>query len=84
MFIVFDNDNRDHLDTCRVLGFRVSKSIRAISALAEMVHSRARSWEQVNERNKFSFPYLGLACSKFASPSSPVSETHLLIVSSQS
>jgi hypothetical protein len=67
-FIVFDYDNPDHLDTCSVLGFRVSKSIRAISVPAELVHSRVRSWKQVNERHKLSFPYLGQVCSKFVSP----------------
>lgn len=67
-FIVFDYDNPDHSDTCDVLGFRVSKSIRAISVPAEMIHSRVRSWKQLNERHKLSFPYLGKVCSKLISP----------------
>jgi hypothetical protein len=67
-FIVFDYDNPDHLDTCDVLGFRVGKSIRAISVPGEMIHSRVRTWKQVNERHKLSFPYLGQVRSKFVSP----------------
>jgi hypothetical protein len=58
-FIVFDYDNPDHLDTCDVLGFRVGKSIRAISVPGEMIHSKVRSWKQKNELYKLSFPYLG-------------------------
>ncbi len=67
-FIVFDYDNPDHLDTCDVLGFRVSKSIRPISVPGEIIHSKVRSWKQKNELYKLSFPYLGQVCSKFVYP----------------
>lgn len=67
-FIIFDYDNPDYLDTCNVLGFRVSKPTRPISVPGEMIHSRVRTWKQVNECYKLLFPYLEQVCSKFASP----------------
>ena len=54
--IVFDYDNPEHLDTCRVLGFKLRSSIIPFSAPAAAVHSTVNSWARENERFNLSFP----------------------------
>jgi hypothetical protein len=39
-FIIFDYNNPDHLNACRMLGFRIRRSVKSIFISAEVVHSR--------------------------------------------
>lgn len=58
-FIVFDYNNPDHHSDCRVLGFRIKRSIRLISVPAKLVHSTVDRWKQENEQWHLSFPRKG-------------------------
>lgn len=53
---VFDYDNSDHFDNCRVLGFRYRPAIIPFGAPAEFVHSTVNKWVGENERHNLSFP----------------------------
>jgi hypothetical protein len=63
-FIVFDYNNPDHHSDCRVLGFRIKRSIRPVFVPAESVHSRVDRWKQENELWHLSFPRQEQVCSK--------------------
>jgi hypothetical protein len=62
VFIVFDYDNPEHLDTCRVLGFKFRPSIKPFYAPAAPVHSTVNSWARENERCHLSFPRQSQVC----------------------
>lgn len=62
VFIVFDYDNPEHLDTCRVLGFQFKPSIRPFHPPAAPVHSTVNSWAHENERCHLSFPCQSQVC----------------------
>jgi hypothetical protein len=62
VFIVFDYDNLEHLDTCRVLGFQLKPSIRPFHAPAAPVHSTVNSWAHENERCHLLFPRQSQVC----------------------
>jgi hypothetical protein len=54
VFIVFDYNNPEHLNTCKVFGFRIRRSIKPISVPALYVHEMVARW---------SFPHQGQVCS---------------------
>ena len=62
-FIVFDYDNLDHLDDCKVLGFKVRKSISRVNRIniarevEEYVHSMVTRWKAQNKQHGLSFPH---------------------------
>ena len=67
-FIVFDYNNPDHLNNCKVLGFQVKKSTGRIksfhisSKVEKYVHSMVTTWEARNKQHGLSFPYLEKVC----------------------
>jgi hypothetical protein len=56
-FIVFNYNNSDHLDNCKILEFRIRKSIKYISILSEMIYSTINRWKIQNKKYDISFPY---------------------------
>jgi hypothetical protein len=61
-FIFFDYDNPAHLSTCKVLGFRIKRSVISISVPAKDVHQAVDRWKRENERWQLSFPRQGKVC----------------------
>jgi hypothetical protein len=45
IFIVFNYDNSDHLDSCKMFKFRVRKFIKYISVFSEMIYSTVNRWK---------------------------------------
>jgi hypothetical protein len=56
VLIVFDYDNPEHLDTCRVLGFKFRPSIKPFYTPAAPVHLTVNKWAREMERLHHSFP----------------------------
>jgi hypothetical protein len=56
VFLVFNYDNPEHLDTCRVLGFKFKLSIRPFNPSAAPVYSTVNSWADENKRCHLLFP----------------------------
>jgi hypothetical protein len=48
-FVVFDYDNPNHFNACKVLGFQIKRSIRFIFVPAEKIYLRVNRWMRENK-----------------------------------
>jgi hypothetical protein len=64
VFIIFDYDKSDHLDSCRELAFGIKQGITSKPVPAQYIHLTVKRMKEDNERLNTKFLYHGQLCSK--------------------